>query len=226
MNWSEIFYLLVDKGKVTERIEYFQNGTDYLTLFLFPFLISVSYLIVYPWLQYLVMYLSTKPTTLRNSLQAESEHNLLLKKQELEDARAEILRKAEEELIDRAKRDEKLQDIDSDDVREKLKKEIDELRIERESLRNTTDTISKEKVKSLTSEQENIIQEITLEGGESTKRGIIRKSKYDKVKTEYLLESLEESGYLHGTYMSEYDDYVYALTTSSKKLMVDKGVAK
>ena len=125
-----------------------------------------------------------------------------------------------------AKRDEKLQDIDSDDVREKLKKEIDELRIERESLRNTTDTISKEKVKSLTSEQENIIQEITLEGGESTKRGIIRKSKYDKVKTEYLLESLEESGYLHGTYMSEYDDYVYALTTSSKKLMVDKGVAK
>lgn len=225
INWSQLFYLLVDNGAVLERINYFQEGTDFLTLLVYPFLVAIMYSVVYPWLQYMIMVLSTKPTALRNALQAESEHSLLLKKQELEEARAKILRNAEEELIERAKRDEKLQEIDSDEVREKLQKEINELRNERESLRSKPDSDLKKANESLNSEQEKILKVITLSDGELAKKTIIENSEYDKVKTEYLLESLEDNRYLESDYDGRFDDYIYRLTTRSKKLMVEKGIA-
>lgn len=226
INWSEIFYLLVDDEATLERINYFQDGTDYLTLVVYPFIMAATYSVVYPWLQYITTFLSTKPTTLRNSLQAESEHNLLLKKQELEEIRSEILREAEEELIERAKRDEQLQEIDSDEIREKLQKEINELRSERELSRNKPDSNLIKESEIPNSEQENILKAITLEGGGLSKENIINISSYDKVKTEYLLESLEQSGYLEFEYDGSVRDYIYTLTTKSKKLMVDRGVAK
>lgn len=227
LNWEELFYLVVDNSPVSERIAYFHNGTDSLSLIWYPLLMASAYSILYPWLQYIFMFCGTKPTELKNSLQAQSEHKLLIKKQELEEARSEILKSAETELIDRAKRDMELGGIDDKNIREKLQSEIDQLRKERDEISINLGNKTKSKQPSLTTEQEEIILLITSEGGSMGEREIIMNSKFDKVKTEYFLEDLEENGYLLKNYESHPgSEYVYSLTTKSKKIMVDKGVAQ
>ncbi len=84
------------------------------------------------------MYLCIKPTELKNTLQAQSEHQLIIKQQELEDARTRLLSSTEDELIDRAKRDAELAEIENKEIREKLESEINSLRKERDEIRKLT----------------------------------------------------------------------------------------
>jgi len=227
INWAPLFYLIMDAGPVSERIKYFRQGTDSFSLFLYPLLVASVYSIGYPWLHYLFIFLGTKPTELKNSLQAESEHKLLTKKQELEDARSEILKSAEKELIERAKRDVELSEIDDEKVRGELESEIVQLRKERDKMRVDTFQSLGTKQSSLTKEQEEIIRLITAQGGSMNEVEIINNSNYDKVKTEYYLEDLENKEYLSKDYKaSPISAYVYSLTTKSKKIMVEQGVAK
>jgi len=86
INWEQLFYLIVHNGVVSERIDHFNGGTDLWSLILLPFILASAYSILYPWLQFGFMFLSKKPTDLKNSLQAQSENNLLIKKQELEES--------------------------------------------------------------------------------------------------------------------------------------------
>ncbi len=224
MNWEEFFYLVVDISSVADRIVYFHKGTDSFTLLVYPFLIAAFYSVIYPWVQYLFMRLSTKPTELRNSLQAQSEHKLIIRKQELEDARAQLLSSTENELIERAKRDVKLDEIENKETRDKLKSEIDQLRNEREKTRGVTNKYP-EKNKTLSKDQNSLLQLITKNGGSMAEKKIISSCDFDKVKTEYYLENMEEEGFLDKNYEYEpKNDYVYSLTTKSKKIMVDEGV--
>jgi hypothetical protein len=227
LNWEELFYLVVHNGPVSDRIAYFNNGTDSWTLFFYPILLAVIYSLLYPWLQYVFMLFNTKPKGLQNSLQAQSEHKLLIKKQELEKARSNLLEETEIELIERAKRDSQLDDIEDKNVREKLQFEIDNLREERDDLRGSLDTDLKVSASPLSMEEEEIIRLITSAGGSMSEGEILKASDFDKVKTEYYLEDLESNKYLN----KEYDiggsrGYYYDLTTKSKKIMVDKGVVK
>ena len=169
------------------------------------------------------MFLSRKPTDMKNSLQALSENNLLIKKEELERSRSKLLEEAEKELIERAKRDAELEDIENEDIREKLQSEIEELRKERDDIRGTIKNTEKRQMPSLSTEQEEIIRLLTSHGGSMQEEEIVSESKYDKVRTEYYLEDLEDNGYLS----KEWDaGYVYSLTTKSKKIMVEKGFAQ
>ena len=136
-NWEEIFYLIVDISSASKRIEHFHNGTDVYTLLAYPFLVALIYAVAYPWLHYLVMLFSTKPTELKNTLQAESEHLLLIKKNELEKLRSQTLSIKEEELIERAKRDNELSQIENENIRNNLEEEIEKLRKNRDSLSNS-----------------------------------------------------------------------------------------
>jgi hypothetical protein len=227
INWDPIFYLIVDIGPVSERIKYFHDGTDSFSLFLYPFLVASAYSIGYPWLHYLFILLGTKPTELKNSLQAESEHKLLTKKQELEEARSEILRTAETELIERAKRDVELSEIDNEEIREKLQTEIEQLRKERDEMGSEVKQDLANKQPSISKEQEELVRLITSSGGSMKEADIINQSSYDKVKTEYYLEDMEDKKYVSKDYkQSPVSAYVYSLTTKSKKIMVEKGVAK
>jgi hypothetical protein len=63
---------------------------------------------------------------------------LIIKQQELEDARTRLLSSTEDELIERAKRDAELGEIENKEIREKLESEINSLRKERDEIRNAT----------------------------------------------------------------------------------------
>lgn len=134
-NWKGFFYIFFQEGDALSRIQYFEQQTSLQSLAAWPLLFSLAFSVCYPWVLYVVAWLTAKPTELKDMIQARSEHNLLLKRKQLEDARSSILANAELELIERAKRDQELDSLQSDAVREKLKSELEQLRAERDSAR-------------------------------------------------------------------------------------------
>jgi hypothetical protein len=135
INWKPIFYLFTSSTDVLERFSYFETNTSFVTLLVHPLIISAVFALSYPWISLIFIFASIKPIELKNGVQAESESKLLAKKKRLEFARSELLSAEEAELIDRAKRDVELNKIEDDDVRKKLKEEIEGLRNERDNLR-------------------------------------------------------------------------------------------
>lgn len=129
-NWRPLFYLIFSKTTVGERLGHFDQLTNNHSLVLFPLIVASIIAVIYPWINYGFLFLCKKPADLRNYLQAESEHKLLIKKKRLEEARSLLLATREKDLIDRAKRDEEIQTISDKDTKEKLQKEIDDLRKE------------------------------------------------------------------------------------------------
>ncbi len=127
-NWKAIFFLLFADKDVISRIEYFDSNTCAETLLWIPLGISIVAALSYPWIQFVFLYATTGPINLRNKLNAKSESNLLLVKVELENARNELIRQREKEIIDKAQIDEKLEDIDDESAREKARSEIKAIR--------------------------------------------------------------------------------------------------
>ncbi len=128
INWKPLFILFFDNNPVNKRIELFQELSSIYTLGVIPLGVAVVLSILYPWINYVFLWICRIPTDLRNSIQAESEHKLLLKKQELEEARRLVLATKERDLIDRAKRDEEIESISDETTKEQLKDEITKLR--------------------------------------------------------------------------------------------------
>jgi hypothetical protein len=129
-NWRALFYLFFSDTVIDDRFQHFDTLTSGYSLALFPILVASVVAVIYPWINYAFLYLCKKPFDLRNYLQAESEHRLLLKKKELEEARSVYLATKEKDLIDRAKRDEEVQSISDEETKEKLQKQIENLRKE------------------------------------------------------------------------------------------------
>ena len=136
-NWDGLFYLFFQSGDASARIEYFEAHSNPTTLLIKPVGFALVFSLIYPWLVFVISRLTAKPVELKDILQATSEHKLLLKKKELEDARSGILASAERELIERAKRDQELETLTDEDLRNRLKSEIDQLRTERDALRKS-----------------------------------------------------------------------------------------
>lgn len=138
INWKAIFYLFFAKAAILERFQFIENNTSTFSLFIYPVGFAVLGAIVYPWINYIFVNFSKKPTELRNIIQAQSEHTLLSKKQELENIRTSLLANKEVELIERAQRDSKLETIQDLETKEKLKTEIEQLRKEKDKKNQTT----------------------------------------------------------------------------------------
>ena len=133
INWRPIFYLIFENAPILERIKYFDSNSSSVSLLVWPLVFTAIVTVAYPWVRYSLVFLSIKPTELINLLQAQIEHKLLLKKKELEELRSKILSHAERELIERAKRDGELDEIEDEQIRDKLKSELDQLRKYRDS---------------------------------------------------------------------------------------------
>ena len=129
-NWRPLFYLFFSDATVDDRFGHFDKLTNSFSLVIFPIVVASLIAVIYPWINYAFLYLCKKPIDLRNYLQAESEHKLLMKKKHLEEARSVFLATKEKDLIDRAKRDEEVQAITDEETKEKLQKEIETLRKE------------------------------------------------------------------------------------------------
>lgn len=129
-NWRPLFYLFFSDTTVDDRFQHFDKLTSWYSLALFPLIVASVVAVIYPWVNYAFLFLCKKPTDLRNYLQAESENTLFLKKKLLEEARSVFLATKEKGLIERAKRDEEVQAITDEETKEKLQKQIDNLRKE------------------------------------------------------------------------------------------------
>jgi len=136
INWKPLFYLFMADKNVDSRILFFEQHTSKLTLFIWPISFAVFMAIAYPWINLFFLSLARFPNDFKNTLQATSEHKLLSQKQELEKMRSKALISKETELIDRAKRDQKLQSINDSEIRNKLQRQIDKLRKENDELSN------------------------------------------------------------------------------------------
>ena len=185
INWKPIFYLFFQSEGVIERFTYFDENTSFVSLLIFPILYASLFAVTYPWINYFFLMLCSKPTDLKNSLQAQSEHKLLIKKQELEEARAMLLETAERELIGRAKRDEELAEIENEDLRKKLKSEIEELRKQ------------KDEVSSSTSEPDNYTKykELMEIAGDFRNRANETKNEYDASNLRDKAQKIEEKAH-------------------------------
>lgn len=221
--------MFFDDGTALTRIGYFKNETNWISLFIFPTTTACAYTIFYPWLIYILTLSASKPNQLKNNLQIESEHNTLIKKQERENTRSQFFKEMEEELINRAKRDEDLGDIENEAAKEKLTKEIEKLRADRDELRDVSFTKStriptppiSEK---LMEQQRELIISLAKNGGEIFKSDLFEISNHDKVKTSYYIDDLIEKKYLELTGVgSEKNPIKYSLTTKGKGLAIDIG---
>lgn len=136
-NWKAFFYMAVQKGDALIRIQFFEQNTTTFSILIWPLAFAIGFAVCYPWLTFVVIWLTARPTELKDLVQANSEHRLLVRKKQLEDARSSLLANAELELIERAKRDQELDNLQNENLRKKLKSELELLRTERDSLRET-----------------------------------------------------------------------------------------
>lgn len=214
-NWAEIFYLVIDSGSVVQRIDYFRDGTSVYSLFVCPFFVASAYALLYPWLNYIFMMLSSKPSELRNILQVKSEHKLLIERGDLEMTRNENLKNKENELVDRAKRDSDLKSVTDKAIREKLESEVKQLRKERDELNDEEDRTLGGLF--LSDGQRHVLEIIVENGGGMFCSEILELSKFEKRKTQRHLDTLKVSADLKGTLDDASRNFLYEITAKGRQ---------
>jgi hypothetical protein len=130
LNWKPIFYLMAANQGVLERINYFDANTTYWSVVIYPLVTSLLLSLLYPWLHFVVLWLIRNPTRLRNALYAENEHEHLAKKLEFEQLRGAIIAEREQQLIEKKKRDQEVESLDNEELKQDLKAELHQLRKE------------------------------------------------------------------------------------------------
>lgn len=134
INWKAIFLLIYSKGSAEAKIIAFEGTTTTFSLVVYPLLIAALMVGISPWLRLVVSYISNRAIEIQNNLALEIEHKHNIKKTELENSRSKLFATKENELIDRAKRDQEIEKIEDEKVKDQLKKEIEELRTQRNLL--------------------------------------------------------------------------------------------
>ena len=136
LNWRGFFLLILSKGKPEEKLALFDAQTDIYTLLIYPLAIGALVAATAHWLKFLFGIVERKPKELVENLQLEAEHKKTIKQSQLEQSRSNLFAVKENELIDRAKRDEAVADIEDSETKEKLIKQLDSIRAERDMLSN------------------------------------------------------------------------------------------
>lgn len=136
LNWRGIFLLFTMEATSIERLAAFDQQTNFWSLIFFPLLIGISVAIFSPWIKFVFQWLSISPLNKLDNLSLEAENKRLIKQNELEIARTQQSANREKELIDRAKRDEDVAEIDDEQTKEKLIAQIEKIRSERDALSN------------------------------------------------------------------------------------------
>jgi len=136
LNWRGFFLLFVSDGKPEERLALFDAQTDIFTLLLWPLAFGALVAATTKWLAYIFAIIEKKPNELIENLNLEAEHKMTIKQSQLEQSRSKLFAVKEEELIDRAKRDEELASIEDSEAKEKLIEQLNSIRRERDMLSN------------------------------------------------------------------------------------------
>ena len=134
LNWRGIFLLVATKGTPEVRLTAFDSVTSSWTLVVFPLLAGALVAASTHWLRYIFGLVSLKPLEWMDNLDLEAEHRKTIRQSELEQSRSEFLAVKEKELIDRAKRDEQVAEIEDAEAKEKLTAQLEAMRQERDML--------------------------------------------------------------------------------------------
>ena len=125
---------MISEGTPGERLALFDAKTDIYTLLIFPLAIGALVAASTHWLRYLFGLIERKPRELVENLQLEADHKKTIKQTQLEQSRSDLFAVKEKELIERAKRDEEVADIEDSETKEKLISQLNKIRNEREQL--------------------------------------------------------------------------------------------
>jgi hypothetical protein len=134
LNWRPLFSLLLSETSPGERIVVFDNQTTTLSLLILPLTFGFIVALCSPWIRVAFEYFSRKPFEISDTMKLEAQHKNTLKQAELEQSQSDLFAIKEQELIERAKRDEKVAEISDEETKAKLSQEIDQLREERNNL--------------------------------------------------------------------------------------------
>ena len=134
LNWRGIFLLTISDGTPEGRIALFDGVTSTYTLVVFPLLVGAFIAASADWIRYIFGLISRKPLELIQNQSLEAEHKKTIRQAELERSRSQLFGAKEDELIERAKRDEQVASIEDQDTKERLIAQLEGLRSERDRL--------------------------------------------------------------------------------------------
>ncbi|EMN6212052.1 TPA: hypothetical protein I7787_21920 [Vibrio vulnificus] len=134
LNWRGFFVLVLTKGTPEDKLALFDTHTDIYTLVIYPLVIGVVVAGTAHWLKYFFGCIEKKPRELLDNLELEAQHKKTIKQTQLEQSRSDLFAVKEQELIERAKRDNEVADIEDSEAKEKLIAQLDTIRAERDKL--------------------------------------------------------------------------------------------
>ncbi|ATO20331.1 hypothetical protein BS636_11960 [Acinetobacter sp. LoGeW2-3] len=171
-NWRALFLLCFTNGTAQARLDIFDLNTSFTNLFVYPILVALTITLLTPWLKVLFGRISRSAYEQLNSQELVREHKYLAEKNKLEKERAIELGNKEKELIEQAKRDEDIDKIEDEKLKESLKREIDQLRKNRNELVHNNSNFEHKILKSLSTYEKQLIKEIN-----QSKDGCIQKKR-------------------------------------------------
>ena len=137
LNWKGIFLLIASTAiPPVARVSLFDAETSVWSLVVLPLIVGAFVALISPWVAFAFQVLSKKPALLIEIQKLEAAHHVVIKQTELESARSKLISERENELIERAKRDDELSAIQNESKREELKKQLISLRKDRDILSN------------------------------------------------------------------------------------------
>ncbi|MBZ2189400.1 hypothetical protein K8B33_09855 [Alcanivorax sp. JB21] len=141
-NWREIYIFVMSDLEPAARIAEFDEATSAWTLAVIPLVVGVVVAAATPWIRWLFASISRRPLELSEVMQLQAENKKAILKLQLEAARKDEFALKEEELIERASRDEEVSKFKNEGAKKNLEMEIEKLRQKRdymnESLKSTS----------------------------------------------------------------------------------------
>jgi len=128
INWRELSLLIFSPSPLVYKLALFDETTTAWGLFVLPSFAGIAYVVITPWLHVFSVAVSGYPVRLRRKLLDDAQQEVELRKQEYEQLRTEALANREKEVIDRAKRDADVSEIDDEEVRTKAESDLKWLR--------------------------------------------------------------------------------------------------
>lgn len=135
INWRAIFLLITTEGSPDFRLAAFDSETNFFKLILFPFVFGALAMVLRPWLGLCVEFISLWPDKTITNLRMDSESNKKLRQVKIDRIQAVVLAEEERNAIDMAKRDEEINALKDEDVKEDLRRKIRDIRKEKSKAR-------------------------------------------------------------------------------------------
>ena len=116
-NWKPLYYVFFSGDPALEKFNFFDANTDSWSLYLWPLIFGLLSALVAPWVSNWGAWWATKPTNERRIREVNEAHKIISAKNKWAAERETEKANKEQALIDAAKRDLEVKEIDDDDVR-------------------------------------------------------------------------------------------------------------